>query len=166
MMLPLLLLLFAASGRVELVNQTFEIPAAEWRYVELNLQQPATVICRFETQPDRRVRVALLRREDLERLRDERAHGIAAVTPPGGAGSLSHAVQFPGEYAVVVDNRTEPKRAARVRLEVSIDFARAAQPRVRTLSPTRQAAVVAISFAVFFGIVLYVGRMLLQRVEH
>ena len=63
MTLPLLLFL-AASARVELVNQPFHIPAGEWRYVELNLEQSATVICRFETQPGLRVRVALLRREE------------------------------------------------------------------------------------------------------
>ncbi len=162
MLVPLLLLV-AAATRVELVDQVFEIPAAEWRYVELHVrQQPVTVICHFDTAAPGAVRLALLRRGDLERLREERPHGVAAVTTRDAHGSLSYVVRSPGEYAVVVDNRADPERAARVHLRVGLDFAARAGPHVRTLSPLRQAVVVAVSFAVFFAIVLGAGRMLLR----
>lgn len=160
MIFPVLLLL-AASTTVGLVDQVFTIPPAEWRYVELNLeQQPVMVDCRFETGRNESVRVALLRREDLERMREERPHGIAAVTPFGDRGSLRYVVRSAGAYAVVVDNRGQSAKAASVHLRVSLNFAGSAEPRVRTLSPLRQMVVVAISFAVFFGIVLYAGRRL------
>jgi hypothetical protein len=166
MILALLLLL--ASARVDLVDQVFEIPAADWRYVELNLQQqPVTVTCEFQTARNRQVRVALLRHEDLDgldRLGEQRPDAIAAATPAGDRGSLQYVVQSPGKYVVVVDNRS--RRATGVHLRVSIDFAaEAPAPDARTLSPARQAVVVAISFAVFFGIVLCAGRKLLRNVR-
>jgi hypothetical protein len=165
MMLAILLLL--AASQVDLVDQVFEIPPGEWRYVELNLrQQPVAVTCEFETGPGRQVRVALLRRFDLDRMREDRPHGMAAVTPAADRGSLQYVVRSPGEYAVVVDNRSDPRKAAAVHLRVSLDFAgRAAGPRARMLSPLRQAVVVAVSFAVFFGVALYAGRKLLRRPE-
>jgi hypothetical protein len=160
-MFPLLLLLFAATSRVELIDEVVEIPAAEWRYVELNLkQEPVTVICHFDTVAGSGIRVALLRREDLARLREDRAHGLIAVTPPGQRGRLRHTVHEPGPYYVVVDNRERGEQAAKVRLRVSLDFSPAAEPLVRELSPARRAAVIAISFAVFFAIVLFTGRRL------
>jgi hypothetical protein len=162
-MLPLLLLWVAAATRVELVDQVFEIPAGEWRYVELHVrQQPVTVVCHFDTVDAGAVRLALLRRGDLERLREERPHGVAAATSRDTHGSLRYVVRSPGGYAVVVDNRGDAERSARVHLRVALDFAGHTGAAVRTLSPLRQAVVVAISFAVFFAIVLCAGRKLLR----
>ena len=45
-LLPYLLL--AASTRVELVDEVYQIPPAEWKYVEVNLRQkPALVTASF-----------------------------------------------------------------------------------------------------------------------
>jgi len=157
------LLLWAAATRVELVDQIFEVPPAEWRYVELSLKQrPVTVICQFEASGRDDIRVALLRREDFVRFREDRPHGNIALTPPGSRGDLRYTVHVPGTYYVVVDNRAETGHPAKVHLHISLDFAAAGQPYVRTLSPARQAVVIAISFAVFFGVVLYAGRKLLR----
>src|SRR5512133_1854409 len=105
-MLALFLLLAAASSRVQLVDEIFEIPASEWRYVELNLkQQPVAVVSDYSAGEAGRVRMALLRREDLERLRGERPHGVLAGTRPGPRGALRHAIPGPGEYVVMIDNR-------------------------------------------------------------
>lgn len=66
---------------------------------------------------------------------------------------------------MVVDNRGPSGKAASVHLRVSLSFEGGAEPRVRTLSPLRQIVVVAISFVVFFGIVLYAGRRLLRTTK-
>ncbi|MFB3826060.1 MAG: hypothetical protein ACE15B_04790 [Bryobacteraceae bacterium] len=162
-----MLLLAAAATQVELADETFNVPAAEWRYIELDLkQQPVTVVCRYSTlAPSREVRVALLRREDLDRMREERPHGVLATVPRAAHGLLRHTVTSPGEYAVVIDNRAA-KGEARVHLRVALDFAHPNQPAVRYVSPVRRMTVIALSVAFFFAVVLYSGRKLLRGARH
>lgn len=162
MMLAMLLLLAGAATRVETVDEIFQLPASEWRYVELQLkQEPVTVLCRFEAAGSGAVRVALLPADDLARMRQEQPHGILAVTPAGPRGHIRYTVHAPGDYYVVVDNRENNARPAQVRLRVSLDFS-GGEPAVRTLSPRKRAAVVVVSCLVFFGIVGFAGLSLLR----
>jgi hypothetical protein len=167
MILPVALLLLAApSTSVVLVDELYQIPANEWRYVEVSLQQqPALVWADYRTEAGAKdVRVALLRREDLERLRGDRVPGWLAETEPGPSGGLRFRVRERGEYAIVVDNR-EGDGPASVYLKVSLDFGSGrGGPVVTTLSPRRQLMVILISFAVFFGIVTWSARRLLRSV--
>jgi hypothetical protein len=166
MIVPLALLLLAApSTSVVLVDESYQIPANEWRYVEVSLQQqPALIWADYRAVADARdVRVALLRREDLQRLRNQRAHGWLAETEPAPAGRLRFRVRDPGEYAIVVDNRGGDRQTS-VYLKVGLDFGAGRGPDVTTLSPRRQLAVILISFAVFFGIVTWSARRLLRHV--
>ena len=166
MIFVFLLLLLAPASRVELVDEVFDVPPAEWRYVELSLkQEPVAVVCHFEAAGGRTVRLALLRREDLDRMREDRPHGVVALAPMGTRGYLRHVVREPGDYCVVLDNRDDTTHAAQVRLRVSLDFAAAPEPHARTLSPTRRAVVVALSCLAFFGIVLVAGRRLLRNMR-
>jgi hypothetical protein len=165
-MLALFLLLAAASSRVQLVDEIFEIPASEWRYVELNLkQQPVAVVGDYSAGEGGRVRMALLRREDLERLRGERPHGVLAGTRPGARGALRHAIPGPGEYVVMIDNRAGDK-PARVHLRVALDFSSGAGPQVRYLSPGRRLAVILASLTFFLAVSVYSGRRLLRSLRH
>ena len=68
----------------------------------------------------------------------------------------------PDDYVIVVENDAEAP--AEVLLRISLDFTRAG-PRVTKLSPQRQFTVIAISFAVFFGIVTWSARKLLRAVR-
>ena len=84
-MIPLALFLLAAATHVDLVDDVFQIPAGEWRYVdELSLhQKPAFVSADFEVRSgSRHVRLELMRREDLERLRKSRPYGVLEATKP------------------------------------------------------------------------------------
>lgn len=158
----LLSLLLLPATRVDVVDEVFDIPPSEWRYVQLNLnQQPVAVMCQFEASRGRQLRLALVGAEDLARMRDEQPHGMAAVTGRGSHGHMRYTVRAPGEYFVVVDNRGDASRAT-VRLRVWLDFAPVAEPAARTLSFERRAAVVAISCVAFFGIVGFTGRRLLR----
>ncbi len=160
MTFALVLLLLNPAPRVDLVDEVIDIPASEWRYVELNLkQQPVSVTCDFTAAEGDRVRLALLRGEDLHRLREDRPHGILAATRSAARAALRFAISEPGEYAVVVDNRAD--RPAKVRLRVGLDFS-ASAPQVRYLSRGRQWTVVLASFAFFFGVVVYSARRLLR----
>ena len=164
--LPLALFFLAApSTSVLLVDELYQIPANEWRYVEVSLeQQPALVSADYRAEAGAKdVRLALLRRDDLERLRGGRAHGWLAETDAGPTGRLRFRVRDPGEYAIVVDNRSGDGPAS-VYLKVGLDFGLGRAPEVTTLSPRRQLAVILISFAVFFGIVTWSARRLLRGV--
>jgi hypothetical protein len=159
------ILLMAASSTVDLVDEVYQVPADEWRYVELGLnQRPALVTARFEVESgSRQVRLALMRRGDLERLRAGLPHGVIDSTEAAALGSLTPQVRGPGDYVLVVSNQGETP--ASVHLRVSLDFAPRRGPEVTRLSPQRQLTVILISFAVFFGIVTWSARLLLRGIQ-
>jgi len=76
------LVLVAASTSVELEDEVYQIPPAEWKYVEVNLRQnPARVDASFEVQAgSETVRLALMTRAALENLRADLPHGLLAAT--------------------------------------------------------------------------------------
>lgn len=155
------ILLLASSTHVQLVDDVYQIPAKEWRFVELGLnQKPAQVSASYDVESgSHEVRLALMRREDLGQLQDGVPESVLDVTRAAGAGSLGPRVRGPGEYVVVVDNRGSA--AARVHLRIDLDFRAVTQ-----LSRQRQVVVVAISFAVFFGIVGWSARRLWRGIKH
>jgi hypothetical protein len=167
-MTPLVfLVLLAASTSIELVDEVYRIPPAEWKYVEVNLrQQPALVSASFRTEAGAgKVRLALMTRADLERLREDIPHGVLAVTETGKSGGLDFRVRQPGDYVVVVDNRSSKSQPAAVHLRIALDFARPTVPLVTSLSPQRQLAVIILSFAFFSGVVTYSARKLLRAAK-
>ena len=163
-MLSLACFLFLAASRVQLADEVYQIPASEWRYVELALkQQPATVMARFDvTAGPPKLRLALLERGDLEKLRAGAPHSVIDVTAESVRGSLVYPVRERGDYVLVIDNQA--REPATVHIQVWLDFARRG-PVVTQLSPKRQLFVVAISFLVFFGIVSYSARRLLRTMR-
>jgi hypothetical protein len=167
MVFPVLFLLLAATTRVELVDDLFPIPPRQWRYFEIAItQQPVVVNCAFEVRSGHSaVRVALLSRRDLQRMDAGEPHGFVQATEPGARGSLRHSVRVPGDYAVVIDNPSDGPQPALVHLRVFLDFADHGPPPVRYLPRSRRLAVILISFAVFFAIVIYSGRKLWQAVK-
>ena len=161
-----LLLLLAAASRVDLVDEVYTIPPAEWRYVNVELKQtPVAVQSTFEVlSKGAEVRVALLSRADLERLRADAPHGFLAATQPRSSGSFTYHLHKAGDYAVVVDNRGL-RAPVRVRLRVALDFSGDRSPGVGYLSPGRRLAVIVISFVVFFGILTWSASKLLRAIE-
>jgi hypothetical protein len=160
-----LCLLVSPTG-LDVVDETYRIPANEWRYVEVGLRQrPALLSAELEWQAgSREVRAALLRHADLNRLRNDHPYGVLASTPPGASGQFHYFIQEPGEYAVVLDNR-ESDAPAVIHLRVSLDFAGPPANNGGSLSPRRRLTVILVSFAVFFGIVTWSARRLLQSVR-
>jgi hypothetical protein len=160
----LLWILLLAGSRVQLVDEGYQIPANEWRYVELALkQQTALVSARYEvTAGPPEIRLALLRREDLEKLRAGAPHSVMEVTSEAARGALNYEVRDPGEYVLVIDNQA--RAPASVHIRIWLDFARRG-PTVTQLPAARRMAVIAISFAVFFGIVTFSARRLLKAVR-
>jgi|ERR1051326_1490915 hypothetical protein len=156
------ILLLAAPQRVNLVDQVYRIPAKEWWHLGEDLDltnRHGQVTVRFETGSDsKQIRLALLRRSDFERLRNDLAHGVMAMTETGESGELNF--QVPGDYELVVDNQA--RVPANVHLRVWLTSGVRRGPGVVTLSPARQFTVIAISSAFFFGIVTFSFRRLLR----
>ena len=158
-MIAALLLLLAAFSGVDPIDENFEIPANDWRYVPRPLtQQPAMVDCVFQSsQPHARVRLVLLSFDDLNLWRVGRDHQEIAATPVGPAGMLRMSIHEPDTYVAIENRGPQPMG---VRLRVYLE-----QPHVRYLSRGRQLAVIAISFGVFFAIVSLSARKLLKAVR-
>ena len=153
------LLLLAVFAQVDLIDETFEIPASDWRYVPRPLtQQPAMLDCVFQSdRPDAQVRVVLLSHADLNAWRLGRDHEEIAATPAGPRGALRTSVHDVDTYVAIENRAPQP---VQVRLRVSLE-----QPRVRYLSRSRQLAVIVISFGVFFAIVSFSARKLLKAIR-
>jgi len=155
-MITVLLFLLAFPARVELLNENFEIPANDWRYVPLN-RESALVSCDFQSGPDARVRVALLTRGELDARRAGRDYEEIGATPVGPRGILRVAVHEPDAYVLIENRAPQP---AKVHLRVFLE-----EPQVRYLSRGRQLAVIVISFGVFFAIVSFSARKLLKAIR-
>jgi hypothetical protein len=165
-MLLLAILALTAATRVQLVDEVYPIPADDWRYVPLELKQQSAMVVahyRVETGPHE-VRVALMRRDDVEHLREGLPQGVMALTDTSAAGTLRCEARAPGEYALVVDNRSST-RPASVHLRVWLDFGFHAAPEPTSLSPERRRNVILLSFAVFLGIVSWSAHKLLRGVR-
>ena len=165
MMVLASIVLLAASTGSELMNEVHQIPAGDWKFVEIELhQQPARISASYEVlNGSNKVRIALMLREDLERMREDLPGSITS-TPEGRSGGLVDSVRRRGDYVVVLDNQ-QGKQAARVRLHVGLDFGPGGGPEVTQLSPRRQFTIVAISGAVFLGIVTFSARRLLTAIR-
>ncbi len=160
-------LAFASASAEELVDQVYTIPADEWRYVELGIgQRPALVEAEYEVRAGAdQVRLAVMRRDDLEHLREGLAHGVVEETAAGRAGKLECEVRPPGEYVVVVDNQMGGGRAAVVRLRIRLEFPPVGGAVPERISAQRRLTVILVSFAAFFAIVTWSGRKLLPTVR-
>ena len=89
-MTPLALLVLLAASSVELVDEVYQIPPAEWKYIEVNLRQrPARVTAAFVVDTgSRQGAPGADDAADLERLREDEPHGLLAVTEFRKSGAL------------------------------------------------------------------------------
>jgi len=160
-MLGLLIWMLAGGSTVLLVDDTYRIPAGDWRYVDVQLKQKvATIDCEFQMAKGASgVRLAIVTVDDMRRFRKGDNHSTIAGTSYATTGRLRARLPMPGRYAVVIDNRMEGRGPATVRLRVALDFSEAAA-QARELTPERRWTVIAISLLVFFAIAVYSARKL------
>jgi hypothetical protein len=164
MMLLASIVLLAASAGSEVMDEVHQIPAGDWKYVEVALdRRPARISASYEVlSGSGRVRAALMLREDLERMSAD-LPGSILVTPEGSRGYFTDMVRRRGDYVVVLDNQ-DGRVAATVRLRVGLDFG-AGGAEVGRLTPRRQFTVVAISCVAFLGIAGFSARRLLKEMR-
>jgi hypothetical protein len=154
-----LLLLLFAGGPQTLLDEVFQVPAKEWRYVPLSLKQPpVTVECEFHViSGNSAVRVALVNKDGLDELRQGNRESLGSGGF-GQQGRYHHLVTVPDEYEVVIENGG--RSPAGVKVRVSLDFSEHGLQQARYLSPERRFAVIVISATVFLAIVIYSARKL------
>jgi 3'-phosphoadenosine 5'-phosphosulfate sulfotransferase len=142
------LLFVTVSSGVELVNQVYQVPANDWRYIDLGVKRrPAIVKASFRVQDGPAVRVMLMSSRDLGRMSHGQPYAPMGSTAAVRAGSFEIRVMPSTDAVVAIENR-DAHQAANVSLTILLDFGDATQ-----LSPERKLTVVAISCAVFLGMV-------------
>jgi hypothetical protein len=153
-----LLLLAGAFHDINVVDQTYQIPAGNWRYIDSedwHFPEPewrdrsAIIRASYVVESGPPVRLLLMDRASLDSLR----HGADAAplqqTAAAALGVLRHRIGSPADCILVLENRGSPQTAT-VHLLVTLDSWEASE-----LSPRRKLIVLAVSFGVFFGLVTY-----------
>jgi len=155
--IPIVALLLAAVPHVEVTDEVYELPPNDWRWVEISLnQRPAVVTAQYVALTGKpAIRAALVPLDELRKLRPRDGLDDYDPTTASPTGHLRRHTREPGDYAVVIENRSA--MPATVRVRIALDF-----PTATTISLRRQLTVVAISFAVFFAIVGFSARRLLH----
>jgi hypothetical protein len=163
MMVLASILLLAASTAGDLVDEVHQVPAGDWKYRDIALPRPARISASYEVlSGSGRVRIALMLREDLDRMDSDLSASIVA-TGEGRRGVFVDRVRRRGDYVVVLDNQNG-REAATVRLRVGLDSGGKGADAGR-LTPRRQLTVVAISCVAFLGIVGFSARRLLKAMR-
>ena len=159
------LCLLLSTTTADLVDEMYQIPAGDWRYVEVSLhQQPALLAADVHAEDGgQQIRAALVPMEDLDRTQKGWPRGALTETDSGPVGHLRYYVRTPGDYAVVVENR-DSESHAEVRVRVWLDFAADRGMQVTQLSSHRRLVVILVSFAFFFGVVSWSARKLLRNI--
>jgi hypothetical protein len=160
------IVLLAASAASELTNEEQVVPAGDWKYIEVPLHhRAARISASYEVlSGSGRVRIALMLRDDLERMSED-LPGSILTTPEGRRGFFADPVRRMGDYVVVLDNQ-DGRQAARVRLRVTLDFDAGKDSEAGRLTPQRQFTVVAISCVAFLGIVGFSAQRLRKNIRH
>jgi hypothetical protein len=151
-LLPLALLLAAAASRL-VMDDTIEIPRAEWRYVDIEAKEAMAVVnCEYQvTSENSPVRALWIPRANLESFRAGHREKILAATPFGMDGRLRHVAPETGDYAMVLENQATSRSHTKVKIRVWLESA--VSPK--ELAPGRRVAVILISAIVFFAMVSF-----------
>jgi hypothetical protein len=141
-MLPFLLWVVVANGLVT-------VPQEEWKPIDIIVSQAdSTLECTYRVQEGGgAIQVLFMDRTEGGRFQQGRRFTPVAMSPHGRGGQFRTRVDKPGEYVLILDNRLETTRTARVDLKVDVSVP--TNVLVRTLAPERKRAVIAISLLVF-----------------
>src|SRR5271165_6922152 len=98
------LLFFTVFSGVELVDEVYQIPANDWRYVDLNLHgRPALVMASFRVESGPGVRFTLMSRRDLDRMSHGQPYAALLDLPARRRGEIQQRTGTPGNYVVALE---------------------------------------------------------------
>ena len=153
----LVLALFAV-----LLDHTVSVPAGHWLAIEVKVQHPGTTVdCSIAAEPESaRVDALLLTRSDA--IRFDQGRSIHPLTHTGfqNESRMRHAIDEPGDYVLMIDNRIEGRHATPVAIKIDLWSTTGVQPV--TLAPKKRMVVVLSSLLFFAGVVLYSAKKLIS----
>ncbi len=152
MILLSLFLLLSSSSRV-VIDDTVEVPAAEWRYVDIAAKEAnAVVSCEYEAvTPKAEVRLVWIARKDLDLFRSGERQRLLAASAFGSDGALRSVAPAAGDYAIVIENLPSSRSSAKVKLKVWLR----SPVNPQYASPERRLTVILLSCIVFLGMVSF-----------
>jgi hypothetical protein len=114
----------ATTGRQDLFDQTVSMPRSQWRAIRVSLtERPATLRCRFRVEEGSAgIRAIVMTVQDTERFRKGEPFRMLAATKTGSEGTLDFRIPRPGEYMLLIDNRSDGVGAVDLRLRAWLDF--------------------------------------------
>ncbi len=136
-----------AAERRDLFDETILIPRSQWRGIRVALSsRPATVRCRFTiTEGQSSVRAVIMSAADTERFRKGESFRMLATTGAGRQGSLDFRIPRPGDYMLLIDNRTTGGEAVKLDLKAWLDFQEGDQFGPRELPSQTRSIVLGLS---------------------
>jgi hypothetical protein len=154
-------LLLAPAGQSRDPGQPFRLAPGDFRWVPFTVRQtPSEVDCQFEVlRGDSSVHLELLPMSEFRLFDRGEDHDTLALTPKGRTGEFRRIIDARGQYAVVIENAGAQPATVLLRVETKLN---PGADVARTLSPNRRMAVIAISFAFFFGMILWPGLRLFR----
>ncbi len=146
-----LLLLAAAPERTDLYKERTRIPKSQWRAVRAQMfDRPSTIHCEYRVvEGTSGVRAVLMTGDDVDRFQRGESPRVLASTQAAGSGAFAFRVTRPGEYLVLVDNRTQGTSAVLLDLNVWLERHPDATFEPRLLSRETRLKVVAMSLGGF-----------------
>ena len=155
MILPILLLLAASPGRVMLLDEIVDVPAARWRSYDIELRQrPAMIECSYQVvSGNAAVRLILTQQADPGGTRPR----VLEATEYEKSGGFRYGPGRLGYYSVVVVNRLRGSGPALVHLVASLAFVGMPMGEV---SPQRRLVVILVTVVVMAGLVAFAASRL------
>ena len=114
-----------SAERVVLFDELVRIPRSQWRGLTpvVLRQRPAIVEVDYTVMSGgAEVRAVVMTRQEVARFRDGHSPRAVAATQPSREGKLRHLITRPGDYVVLLDNRTEQRGGAAVQLKVGLAY--------------------------------------------
>ncbi len=153
----LVLALFAV-----LLDHTVSVPAGKWLAIDVKVLHPGTTVdCSLEAEPDSaRVDALLLTRADA--LRFHQGRSVKPLTETGFQNSsrIRHAVDRPGDYVLMIDNRLEGRTSTKVAVKIDLWSTNGVAPV--TLPARKRYLVIASSVLFFLGVLMYSAKKLIS----
>ncbi|WP_180538756.1 hypothetical protein [Nevskia soli] len=163
MFLALILLLSTPASEAQLLNDSFDVPAREYRFIPMHIANwPATLDLAFNASENAPVRVELVTRRDLDRFIRGKPYEYLLRLSARPTSDFRQPVPDAGDYDVLLIN--EGSRDSAVKVRAAVQFAR--EPDVaQYVPPARRAILISVSVVIFLIALLWSGLALLRAMR-
>ena len=144
-----------------LFDRVVTAPPARWKAVGVAIERAGMIDGSFEViRGDSKIQAVFLTRLDAELFHRGRAHRPVHATGFQRSAEFRFAVEEPGDYVLMADNRMQPRGEAGVAVRLQDRPYRTGQ--AQTVSPRRRAIIIALSALFLVGVGAYFVREFLR----